>query len=235
MSYDPYAATRAGNQDGDPDGFSADATISSDASPDDGPDDARVAVGRTGERAHPAVWGLTGAGFVCALAGSFLPWLTAVLPDRQSEVLGFPGRDKLYLADVGGFQASTYSLGWSVLLALIVMSVVAGSRVRRASAGAALGWAGGQCALLVALAGQLEHGSVVGLMPMMRSEVPMSTGMGMYASVAGVLLLGAAALLLLRSRARRPDPAPEAETDAGPFDLTVTPLPPPGWGKEGTG
>jgi hypothetical protein len=140
----------------------------------------------------------------------------------------------LYVSQIGAWQATAYSLSWSALLALVVMAIVARGEARRAVAGAALGWAGGVLALMVNLAGEtLRGGGVFANTP--SQLAPASTGIGMYASVLGVLLLGGAAGMLLRPPVRRRWTEPDAEPDAGPLDLTVTPLPPHTWGQEGTG
>jgi hypothetical protein len=118
-----------------------------------------------------------------------------------------------------------YDTGWMALFALVAVNLVSSPPSRSLFGAAAVGVAAGQVALLVGLARAIKQGG--GLFGDSGSVnlINQRLGPGIYAAFAAVALAVIAVGLSGWRPGRRGAQAAEPEFEAGPADLTVTPLP----------
>jgi hypothetical protein len=184
---------------------------------------------RTGRRVNRVALGCALAAFGLVIAAEMLPWMLieAGSGTTLEPTIGGGGTE-FQLSQLGTWRTPVYSLGWMVLLALVALALAVRPPARRLVTAAGFGWAGGQTVLLVGLAVHVEHGGGIFGDRFFNNTLNISLGPGAYAAFAAVAL-AALALAIGQfdwspSRGRTPkEAAPEVE--AGPIDLTVTPVP----------
>ncbi len=179
--------------------------------------------------------GLALSGFGLLLAAEWLPWLSqSIDPSEQDFPTATGGRIEQGVTQLGT-SADILHLGWLALLGVVAVALVIRPPARRVVAAAGLGLAGGQLALLVAIA----HGILNQQRQMVNSRftpvgvarVPGDLELGFCCAVAALVLLAGALLLAGGAWRQRPQFAPDpADQEPGalaaPTDLTVTPVTP---------
>jgi hypothetical protein len=179
--------------------------------------------------------GLALSGFGLLLAAEWLPWLSQHTdPSEQDFPTATGGRIEQDVTQLGT-SADILHLGWLALLGVVAVALVIRSPTRRVVAAGGLGLAGGQLALLIAIAHGIlnQQRQVINsrFTPVGVVRVSGELELGFCCAVAALVLLAGALLLAggaWRPRPRvAPDPADqEPGALAAPTDLTVSPVTP---------
>jgi hypothetical protein len=173
--------------------------------------------------------GFTLAGFGLLIAAEVLPWMSYATSTAQQD---FPtstgGR---VTSGVAQLPVSTeiLQLGWLVLLAAVATALAIRPPVRRVVIAAGLGLAAAQVALLAGITRGIEHATTMSSVfrgGFVQTEVPVKLELGLYCAYAAAVLFALALLLAggVPRRLRAAEIAAEEADDAGPADLTVTPV-----------
>jgi hypothetical protein len=180
---------------------------------------------------------IRGAGIGCAVAGfglliaaEVLPWMSVDTGTAQQD---FPpvtgGRLETGVAQLS-VHTETFNLGWLVILAAVATALVVRPPVRRVVVAVGLGLVAGQMALLAGMTRGIAHTTTTSGVfrgAFVQTEIPVQLELGLYCAYAAAALFALALLLAggVPRRLRDAGSAPE-EQDAGPADLTVTPIAP---------
>ena len=171
--------------------------------------------------------GLAALGFAFVLAAQYLPW-AHVTTGGQVDEFSRTLQDGLRLGVLSGLNGP-YNISLGLVLAAVAAALVVGPQMRRLATAAALGMLAGLMALLVGTGSALVHNGSLIYLPGVMTNSETSLGPGFTCAVVATVLFIAAVLAAARgSITRRAKPAaPPPEDEAGPIDLTVTPLPMP--------
>jgi len=175
--------------------------------------------------------GLALAGFGLLIAAEVLPWMSYATSASQQD---FPtttgGRVTSSVAQLP-VPTEILNLGWLILLAAVATALAVRPPVRRVVVAAGLGLAAAQVALLAGITRGIEHTTTMSSVfrgGFVQNEIPVKLELGLYCAYAAAALFVLALLLaggvphrLRETEAAAPD---EGEDDAGPADLTVTPI-----------
>jgi hypothetical protein len=177
-------------------------------------------------RVNPYALGCLLGGFVALLGAQYLPW--AHLNAIASSSNDLPSSSVAQGIDVNLNQFNQlmslcYHLTLPLVLAGAGAAVIGAPRIRRTAAALALGLLGGQAALLVTVARDIQFGSVEGPVTPRSGADAIDFGPGFSIAVLATLLLVAAAVLAVRQTRRRRELDAAAELEAAaPLDLTVS-------------
>jgi hypothetical protein len=170
------------------------------------------------------------AGFGLLIAAEVLPWMSYATSTSQQD---FPtstgGRVTNGVAQLP-VSTEMLNLGWLVLLATVATALAIRPPARRIVVAAGLGLAAAQVALLAGTTRGIEHTTSTSSVfrgGFVQTDIPVQLELGLYCAYAAAGLFALALLLAggLPRRLREADVVPEEEDDAGPADLTVTPIP----------
>jgi hypothetical protein len=174
--------------------------------------------------------GLALAGFGLLIAAEVLPWMSYATSASQQD---FPtttgGRVTNGVAQLP-VSTEILNLGWLMLLAAVATALAVRPPVRRVVVAAGLGLAAAQVALLAGITRGIAHTTAMSSVfrgGFVQNEIPVKLELGLYCAYAAVALLALALLLAggVPHRLRETEAAaPDEEDDAGPADLTVTPV-----------
>jgi hypothetical protein len=175
-----------------------------------------------------AGFGLAVAGFVLLVVAQVIPWMSYTTNFLNQD---FPtasgGTTTLGAADLP-FSTEYLNLGWLALLAAVATGLVIGRRHRRIVMAAGLGLAAGQVALLAGLVYGIMHPNPL-YQPAFGGggRLPTHVELGVFAAFAAVVCLAGALLLAggFNHHQVPDEPADPEDDNAGPADLTVTPVP----------
>jgi hypothetical protein len=177
-------------------------------------------------QANPYALGCALGGFIALLGAQYLPWAHVNGPSastaNQGGQVAVGGLD-ITLSQVNWTIAVSYHLTLALVLAAIGVAVAGPLAIRRTTALLALGLAGGQVALLVSVAREIQVGSLDGQLAAPSGTNPVVFGPGFSIAALATVLLLAAAIFATQPPRRRREPDAVAELDAAPpLDLTVT-------------
>jgi hypothetical protein len=180
---------------------------------------------------------IRGAGIGCALAGfgllivaEVLPWMSYATSTTQQD---FPSPTGGRVASgVAQLPVSTeiLNLGWLVLLAAVATALAIRPPARRVVVAAGLGLVAAQIALLAGITRGIVHTTTTSSVfrgGFVQTDIPVHLELGLYCAYAATVLFALGLIFSggLPRRLRQADVAPAEEDDAGPADLTVTPVP----------
>jgi hypothetical protein len=172
---------------------------------------------------NPYALGCVLGGFVALLGAQYLPW-AHINPIAGNGVGSTnPAGVDVNLGQFNQLMALCYHLTLPLVLAAAGAAVIGAPRIRRTAAALALGLVGGQVALLVTVARDIQFGSIDGPITPRSSADAVDFGPGFSIALLATALLVAAAILAVRPawRRRGSDAAEQAEV-ATPLDLTVS-------------
>jgi hypothetical protein len=179
-----------------------------------------------------------GAGLGCALAGfglliaaQLLPWISmTTTPLQQDFPTSTGGRLERGLDELP-IGTEIFNLGWLVVLGAVATALAVRPAVRRVVVATGLGLVGGQLALLAGMTRAVSHNGLF-RGTLTQPDLPIHLEAGLYAAYLALALFALALLFASGVAARWPGRSSGAADgaaagEAGPADLTVTPLPTP--------
>jgi hypothetical protein len=169
------------------------------------------------------------AGFGLLIAAEVLPWMSYATSTSQQDYPTTTGGQ--VTNGVAQLPVSTeiLNLGWLILLAAVATALAVRPPVRRVVVAAGLGLAAAQVALLAGITRGIVHTTSMSSVfrgGFVQTEIPVKLELGLYCAYAAAALFALALLLAggVPHRLRKAEAEPDEEDDAGPVDLTVTPV-----------